>query len=318
MTERQTAHRILQELATREHGIVSRQQLLAEGLTPRIVARWTADGRLRQIHRGVYLVGPVMPPLGLERAALLACGEDATLSHWTAGRVVGLPCRDEDGRGGVDVTVAVNCRRKRPGIRLHRIGRLHPREVQQRDGLRLTRVSRTLLDLAEALCSGGKRRRLEQFVAAALDERLTTEAELHDVARRHDSRREAGLLLAVLSASDGPMLTRSEAEEELYARILEAELPTPKLNARVSRYEVDFLWAAECLVVEMDGRAWHSSRRRFEQDRERDAELATRGYTVMRVTWRQVRDKPLKTVSRIAWVLGRLSAAAQSATTPPR
>lgn len=81
----------------------------------------------------------------------------------------------------------------------------------------------------------------------------------------------------------------------------------PRTNARVTGREVDFLWERERLVVEVDGWAWHSSRNRFENDRQRDAALAAAGYTVLRITWRRIKDEPLAVVAQIAFMLGRLT-----------
>jgi hypothetical protein len=84
-----------------------------------------------------------------------------------------------------------------------------------------------------------------------------------------------------------------------------AGLPRPEANVRIEGYEVDFLWPTERFVVEIDGFAYHSSRARFEADRRRDAHLAAAGYHVIRVTWRQIRDEPLRVVGRLARALGR-------------
>lgn len=84
-----------------------------------------------------------------------------------------------------------------------------------------------------------------------------------------------------------------------------ARLPQPEVNVRVGAYEVDFLWRDERLVVEVDGFAFHSSQRDFERDRRRDAELAARGLTVIRVTWRQIVDEPEAMLVRIARALAR-------------
>jgi len=60
------------------------------------------------------------------------------------------------------------------------------------------------------------------------------------------------------------------------------------VNVKVDRFEVDFLWREQQLVVEVDGWEAHRSRSAFEEDRARDARLAVLGYEVVRFTWRQV------------------------------
>jgi very-short-patch-repair endonuclease len=65
-------------------------------------------------------------------------------------------------------------------------------------------------------------------------------------------------------------------------------LPQPGLNVTIDRYVVDFLWADQSLIVEVDGWYSHGTRSAFEQDRARDAYLAVLGYETVRFTWRQV------------------------------
>jgi very-short-patch-repair endonuclease len=67
-------------------------------------------------------------------------------------------------------------------------------------------------------------------------------------------------------------------------------LSPPEVNVKVDRYEVDFLWRDQRLVVEVDGWDSHRSRSAFEEDRARDARLAVLGYEVVRFTWRQVTE----------------------------
>ncbi len=103
-------------------------------------------------------------------------------------------------------------------------------------------------------------------------------------------------------------MTRSAAERRLLALIRKARLPTPLTNVRIGRHEVDFHWPEQRLVLEVDGYAFHSSRRAFEHDRLRDAELQAAGHAVLRFTWRQLRDDPIRVAGRVAHVLGRRAA----------
>jgi very-short-patch-repair endonuclease len=65
-------------------------------------------------------------------------------------------------------------------------------------------------------------------------------------------------------------------------------LPRPEVNAKIDRFEVDFLWRDLRLIVEVDGWDSHRTRSAFEEDRARDARLTVLGYEVVRFTWRQV------------------------------
>ena len=296
--------RAIARLAARQHGVVTWDQLLRVGVSRGAIAHRLANGRLHRVHRGVYLVGhSVAPPLAAEAAAVLACPEGAVLSHQSAAKLWGL-CAVAGEQ--IHVTV-VGHHRRHPSIRLHRTTCLESRDVVKRDGLPLTSPARTLLDLAEAVPG----RELERALAEAVRARLVRPAQLTSLLARSPGRHGARVLRDQLDSREGPALTRSEAEERLLSLARAARLPRPELNVRVTGHEVDFLWREVGLVVEVDGFAFHSSREAFERDRLRDAELQAHGFTVMRVTWRQLVDTPEALVARLAaalaWPRQRLS-----------
>lgn len=102
-----------------------------------------------------------------------------------------------------------------------------------------------------------------------------------------------------------PALTRSELERLFLRLCRRFGLEKPEVNARVGRFEVDFLWPAQCLVVETDGFQHHGNRLAFESDRARDAELQALGYRVLRFTYRQLTESPSAVAARLRTVLNR-------------
>ena len=86
--------------------------------------------------------------------------------------------------------------------------------------------------------------------------------------------------------------------------IRKAGLPAPRTEVRIAGWPADFLWADQRLIVEVDGYPFHSGRRAFERDRRRDQAHIAAGYTVIRVTWRQLTEAPLMVVAAIARALG--------------
>jgi very-short-patch-repair endonuclease len=98
-------------------------------------------------------------------------------------------------------------------------------------------------------------------------------------------------------------LTRSELERRFLSLCRRHRLPTPEVNARVGRYEVDFLWRRQGVVVETDGFEFHRDRAAFEADRARDAELQLLGLRVLRFTYRAVRDEAGKVAATLRRVL---------------
>lgn len=282
----------LATIAARQLGLVTAADLAAAGLTRGAVARRIASGRLRLLHRGVFVVGPLLVPNARELAAVLSCGSTAVLSHHSAAALWGIRPGTE---GDVDVTVARQLR-ARHGIRIHRVRAFEPQDVTSRHGIPVTTPARTLLDLAGGLNRHGLARAVEE----AQVHRLVSHAGLQALLARSRGRRGAATLRAVLQAGHEPAFTRSEAEAMLLALIRKARLPTPEVNVQIGGYEVDFLWRTRRLVVEVDGFAYHSTRAAFERDRRKDADLQALGLRTTRLTYRQIAREPEATIARLA------------------
>jgi very-short-patch-repair endonuclease len=129
--------------------------------------------------------------------------------------------------------------------------------------------------------------------------------ELLKIISRYPKRSGTALLRALLAEEKPLAWTRSEAEKRFLKLIEEARLPRPQGNVRVEGHQVDFVWRAQRIVVEVDGFAFHSSRPRFENDRRRDGILTAAGFRVIRVTWRQMEHEPIATLVRVGQALAR-------------
>jgi very-short-patch-repair endonuclease len=292
--------RAIAGLASKQRGVVRRGQLLDVGISSAAINRRVRSGRLHPVHRGVYLVGHSAPVSGArELAAVLACGPAAVVSHLSAAHLLKLlpyPAKPRP----VDVTVQSRERARRAGIRVHCVESLDGRDTRTLQGIPITTPARTLLDLATALPPY----LLERAIAEAEVRLLARRRDLVDQLDRNRGRPGTRALRSLLELEGGPAFTRSEAERRLLSLVRAAALSLPQANARLGTYEVDFLWSEQRLVVEVDGYAYHGNRAAFERDRERDVALAALGYTVMRVTWRQLVDAPEAIIARIAAALG--------------
>jgi very-short-patch-repair endonuclease len=182
---------------------------------------------------------------------------------------------------------------------VHRVDTLDRRDVRKLGGIPVTAPARTILDLAGVVGA----RELEQAMAEAQARRLVRRSDLLALLARNPRRPGIAALRTLLDPDHSPSLTRSEAEERFLALVKAAELPMPEVNVRIGRHEVDFLWRDRALIVEVDGFRFHSSRAAFERDRRRDAELAGHGFRVLRVTRRQIVDRPEASIARIATAL---------------
>jgi hypothetical protein len=268
-------------LAVVQYGVVSCEQL---ALTKQAIARRVAAGRLHPLHRGVYAVGhTVLKAEGRWMAATLATG--GVLSHATAAAAWELlPV-------GATIHVTVlgdGGRKRRAGVRVHRSRTLEPRDTTTYRALPVTTRERTIADLARTTTP----RRLEQ---------LLNKAERHvDFGRL---RQLAPPSLRAVLSTYSHTLTRSELELRFLELCDDHGLPRPEVNTRIEGLECDFVWRDRRLIVEVDGYEFHGAPARFEADRERDVLLTTRGWTVLRFTWRHVTDRAAWVASaiRLAW-----------------
>jgi very-short-patch-repair endonuclease len=233
-----------------------------------MITGWVSHGRLRRLHRGVYAVG-AQPLISLSRfrAAVLACGEGAALSHRSAAELWQLR---RDYRGPVEVTVPRN-RRSRKGIRVYRGDVV----VVTKDGIPTTTPGQTIIDIADVLIE----RSVEQALAIAEREGLVNRADL----RPRHGRRGAGVI-ARLAAAHHLAFTRSGLEEWFVDLIRGSDLPQPLFNHTVHEREVDAYWPEHQLVVEIDSWKYHADPTSFSADRAKDAYLISKGERVLRVT----------------------------------
>jgi hypothetical protein len=259
---------------------VAKRQLVHLGFGADAIKRRLSAGRLHLLHRGVYAVGHRrVNQRGHWMAAVLAYGEPAVLSHQSAAALWGLV----GARSPIDVT-SPQGRPGRKGIRLHK-GRLDADERTKRDGIPITTVARTVLDLAETIDGERLARAMEE--ADRLN--LLRVSELERVCARADGRHGAGICRQLVASLITTPRTRSPLEQRFVGFCDSHRLPRPVFNATVLGHEVDALWPDRKVAVELDSWEFHRHRAAFENDRERDTELQVAGYRTIRVTDRRMK-----------------------------
>ena len=153
------------------------------------------------------------------------------------------------------------------------------------DGIPITTVPRTVLDLAAVLTRG----QLEQAMERAEALRLTDAVTIAELLQRYPRRRGSVALRAILGdESIGHGVTREELEAAFNEFIHERGFPRPRINAPLAvgadSFTADFLWPAARLIVELDGYATHWTRRAYERDRRGDRRLLAADWKTIRVT----------------------------------
>jgi len=188
----------------------------------------------------------------------------------------------------------------REGIALHRSRRIHLDDRDEIDGIPVTSLSRTLIDLAEISTIAVLRRDIEVAERSGdLNRGL-----LQEVCRRTVGRKGPRLVLAALGGPEPPDV-RFELERRFAKACRDVGLPMPLFNTLVEDYEVDVHWPGTNLIVELDSWGFHGTRDAFERDRVRDADLAIAGYRVLRITWRRLHGDPHEAAAHIRALLAR-------------
>jgi very-short-patch-repair endonuclease len=253
--------------------VVSATQLVELGISRATVSEWTRRGRLHRLYRGVYAVGHRSPNEWQRyMAAVLACGDGAALSHQSAAYLWGF-LKPEG--GPVHVTSpSTSGKALRAGIVLHRSPSLRKKgETTRRERIPVTTPRRTIEDLEQTL-------------------------EPRDVRR---AKRQAEFMKFRLNLPTDR--SRSDLESDFLSFIDRHGFPPPKVNVKVGKYTVDFLWPEQMLAVETDFFDYHRGSQAFEDDHQRELDLRRLGYVVRRYTGAQIRDHPALVVADLGEVL---------------
>ncbi len=299
--DRQGIDALIIALAGTNGMVLTTAQLQQAGIDRNLVES-RRGGLLTPVARGVYVVGPVTPPVRLRAA--LAVVPDSAASHRTAGSALGLPVASSP------VVEVVTGRRSAVAIDAVRIRTttwLPPDDVTTVDGCRMTSVPRTICDLAGVL----PRSRTSHVVESAITARLATAEELQACARTWCRRGRAGS--GVIRALDHVLLDTEpmveSALERKGARLLrDAGLAGWQVQYQPPWYDgvrgiVDLAWPELRVVVELDGRRWHSTVQAQVEDRRRDRAAAAHGWITLRFGWQEIVHRPATVTDELRIVL---------------
>jgi very-short-patch-repair endonuclease len=222
-------------------------------------------------------------------AGVLASAPEALLSHRTAAALWSL--RGYSG-GAIHVTVP---RKSTSTKRIRRhFSIVPPDEVTEEEGIPVTSVHRTILDLAATEDLDAVVAMIKEAEYRNRYDRLS----LPDLLERYPGRRGSrNLRFALNRLKEEPAGRKRSKLEERFAPFLRRHrLPMPRFNDWIllgpKRFQVDCHWPGTGEIVELDGWEGHSSRSAFREDRARDRALRVAGYSVTHLTWNQLDDEP--------------------------
>lgn len=244
--------------------------------------RWAARGRLHRVYRGVYVVGHMaVSERGTWAGAVLAAGAGACLCCSSAAHLWGI-WRGRPER--VVHVVSPRHHRAQRGVSFHRGAQLEGSDVDCVDGIPVTSVARTIVDLAEMLTPA----RLAAVMHEAHFVGLLDVADIRECLGRLAGRHRIAVAHAALVLHEaGSAGTRSRLEDRFLGIVGALDVPAPCINEHAKaagrRYELDFWWKDEGLCVEIDGPG-HLRPRTRRADAQRDAVLTGAGIRVLRFT----------------------------------
>ena len=282
----------IRRIAERQHGNVTRAQLEAIGLTRNEIAERHDQGWLIRRHIGVYAVGHV-PRTRESRwaAAVLALGDGAVLGH----RAAGAHWEWLMGTAVTEVIVPTTAGRpRRDGIVVHR-QQLPAAHTTVHRGIPVTTPIRTLLDLASVLSVGALAKCFEQ---AQVKLHLPPAPLAAEVISRPRHRGTAKLR-RILDGAVDPAAVRSVLELRFLRLCAAYGIPRPEVNVRIGPWTPDFLWPDWRLIVETDGYEFHRTAAAMRRDAAKDEFFRGEGFTVERLTWADVTERPSPTAARI-------------------
>ena len=293
----------LPALARLQHGVFSREQVLAAGIARTTIDARVSSGTWERLYAGVYRIEGT--PATWRQSLLAAClawGDGACISHRAAGALRDLP---ELPKAAPELIVPRD-RRRAHGHLVHRPRALASVDAEVVDAIPVTTAARTLIDLATCVEADV----LEEALDDALRRRLVT------VARLRWRMREVGARTTLKRLVDAraTAVPESVLETRLLRVLRKAGLPAPVVQHQVGRYRVDFAYPGVRVAIEADGFAWHSSRRQLDRDSVRRNVLAVQGWTVLHFTWEQLHERPDEVVDAVrAALTGRESMGSSTA-----
>src|SRR5438477_1802637 len=282
--------RQIAELSATQHGVFSRSQAHAAGLSKDAIRRRVESARWRRLDRDVFVLeGSPMTRFATMMAACLSLWPDALASHLSAASLWQLP--------GFQTTTPIEIsadrarRRRNPPYKVHWTEPIPDHDRTFVNAIPVTSLSRTILDIAGAVAP----ELLEEAVDDALRRRLASVSRLQWQLEKAGRRRGVADLRALLDSRDPTRAVPESVLETKVARILrKAKLPglVAQYNVVVAGHliaRVDFAFPAAKVAVEADGYRWHSGRAQWQQDLERRNALTNLGWRVIHVTWEDLK-----------------------------
>ncbi len=284
----------LAALAARQAGCASTAQALELGVSRRRLTRACTRGLMEPMHPDVWrFAGTDTADRARIWAAVLQAGPLAVASHESALRLHGV----RNVPFAVVVTVPPDGEHRIRAVRVHRFCDLYAEHHDQVGGVPTTTLPRAVVDASSAFSLQTMRHLVDQVT---ITQRLTSVGAISRSLRQVNKRGRFGIGsvgLVLDERSDGKPVVRSLLERHMDALLAACPLPTPIREAPLPSNEpwtgyVDRAWPEAQLILEIDGRTWHSRESDMVRDRAHDRAAAARGWMTVRVLDAEVTECP--------------------------
>jgi hypothetical protein len=274
----------LAAIAADQDGVFSAAQAEAMGIPRQRLSRAVVSGVLARRHSSVYWFAstPLSDHAAIRAATLQVHASVA--SHESALRLHGVMAVPHD----LVLSVGNHAHHRIDGLRIHRVRDLVPRHRAVVSGIPTTTLERAVIDVS---CVFGRARYEHLIDAVTITRRMTSVGSLARTFRQVNRRGRLGIgkvgEALDLRRPDGPpprSTLERRVDELLDCSPLRRPLPEhPLPSDRAFHGYVDRAWPEAMLILEIDGRTWHSREVDMARDRARDREAARHGWQTLRI-----------------------------------
>jgi very-short-patch-repair endonuclease len=302
------------DVASRQHGVITRPQALAAGLSEGAINACLANGLFVALNSEVFRVrgAPQTEAMAITAAVWSA---DGRASHATAARLL----RFETSLPPNPIHVTVDGDHQRPRVtrleveneeraffrvQVHRYADFGE-SITTVDGVACVDAARALIGIAPRLTAENLENAFERARKLGL---LSTESLARRFALIGGRGRPGTPKIRELLANAAPNALDSKLEVKAWRMLRASRLKNPGRQVRVDLpsgrgHRLDFAWPELLVAFETEGFEWHGSRARWKQDRIRSAALERLGWRIVVATWDDVMVTPAETLDRIAMAL---------------
>lgn len=286
--------RRLDEYAARQYGVFNRGQALAVGMTDEMISRRLQSGRWIRLTSGVYAYASAPPKWHRQLSAAILSQPRAVVGGRSAAHLHGF---NGFGIGRPEIVVPASANARTPLARIYRHSHFDEIAIERLAGFRVANAAETIWALAPNLPATG----LEHLIDAQLAASNLQVDDFEPILNRIEGERRPGgpALRKILAdrRGDAYQPATSKLEAHLYPLLDSPGIPPYRrqcpfrldqgIEAVLDAYIDDWM-----MMVEADGRRWHTRRADFERDRRRDNGATAMGLVVIRFTYQMLVIEP--------------------------